>query len=610
MSNHNTTPMKINMSVYFVGSWLFSVFLCTGFLHGIPNDTLRDQLHSLLAVATYGLIYQFPAIIAYWLLRKWRAAAIGLAVTLSALCHLFVFFDGKLYDLYGFHINGFVWNLLTSRGGIESLGADQTNITVVIGYLTALAAIHLSGLLLSRKLSRVRIPAKWVILLFFVATVTERGVYGYSRAELYEPMLARGGALPLYQPTKMNSFLNRLGIQVKKSSAIQMRQKTKQLKYPRQSLVLSKNARPFNILVLVSESLRWDMLNPEVMPNMSRFAKRGWNYTAHYSGGNGTRQGLFALFYGISGNNWDTFLRNRKGPVFFDVLKDYNYQYFIYTSAKFTYPEFDLTIFSQIPKDKLVENNNGEPWMRDEANTSALIDSIKHRDPAKPYLGFMFYEATHARYSFPNKAAINPNYATTLDYAGLSREDLASKIKGLKARYENAAHSIDSQLQRIVEYLQKSGDLNNTLVIITGDHGEEFMERGRWGHNSAFTDWQVRVPMIAWMPGSTARTISMRTSHMDVVPTILKRLGVQNQVKDYSQGIDLSAPQDHRNIIVASWSDIGLINDYGKLVIPYKSTTQHENLATNLNDKPVNGSALVANMRQTIFQVLTESQYN
>lgn len=610
MSNRNKTAMKINMTVYFICTWLFSIFLCTGFFHGIPNDTFRDQFHTLLVVATYGLMYQLPAIIVYLLLRKWRAPAVGLSVALSVLCHLFVFFDGKLFDLYGFHINGFVWNLLTSRGGIESLGADQTNPTVVVGYVTALAAVHLAGLLLSLKLLHVRIPAVWVILLFLVATVTERGVYGYSRAELYEPVLARGNALPLYQPTKMNSVLNRLGIEVKKSSAIQMRQNQKQLKYPRQPLVLSKIDRPFNVLVLVSESLRWDLLNPEVMPNMSRFAKRAWNYTAHYSGGNGTRQGLFALFYGISGNNWDTFLRNRKGPVFFDVLKDYNYQYFIYTSAKFTYPEFDLTIFRQIPKEKLIENNNGEPWMRDEANTSALIDSIKHRDPAKPYFGFMFYESTHARYSFPDKAVINPNYATTLDYAGLSREALVPKIQGLKARYENAAHSIDSQLQRIVEYLQKSGELNNTLVIITGDHGEEFMERGRWGHNSAFTDWQVRVPMIAWVPGSTARTIAKRTSHMDVVPTILKRLGVQNQVKDYSQGVDLSAPQDHRNILVASWSDIGLINEYGKLVIPYKSTTQHENLATNLNDDPVNGSNLVATMRSTIFQVLTESQYN
>lgn len=610
MNGSNSTLMKMNMSAYFICTWLFSIFLCTGFLHGIPNDTLRDQLHTLLALATYGLMYQSPAIIAYLLLRKWRTAAISLSVALSVFCHGLVFFDSKLFDLYGFHINGFVWNLLTSPGGIDSLGADQTNAMVVIGYVAGLAAIHLAGLLLSLKFPHVRIPASIIIVLFLLATLAERGVYAYSQAALYAPVLARGDALPLYQPTKMNSFLKRLGIEVKESSNIQLTQNKGQLKYPKHPMVLSKTDKPLNILILVSESLRWDLLTPEVMPNMSTFAKRAWNFTEHYSGGNGTRQGLFALFYGIAGNNWDMFLRNRRGPVLFDVLNDYNYQYFIYTSAKFTYPEFDQTIFRQIPKEKLVENNNGEPWMRDEANTTTLIDSIKHRDPAKPYFGFMFFEATHARYSFSEKSVVNPNYEKTLDYAGLSREDLAPKIKGLKARYENAAHGIDFQLQRIVEYLQKSGDLDNTLVIITGDHGEEFMERGRWGHNSAFTDWQVRVPMIAWVPGSTAKTVLQRTSHMDVVPTILSRLGMQNPVNDYSTGFDLSTPQDHRNILVASWSDIGLINDYGKIVIPYKSTTQHENLATDLNDKPVNGSSLASNMRSIIFQVLTESQYN
>jgi membrane-anchored protein YejM (alkaline phosphatase superfamily) len=135
----------------------------------------------------------------------------------------------------------------------------------------------------------------------------------------------------------------------------------------------------------------------------------------------------------------------------------------------------------------------------------------------------------------------------------------------MKARYINAAHGIDQQLQRIIASLEKSGDINNTLIIITGDHGEEFMERGRWGHNSAFTDWQIRTPMIVWIPNSSPKTISQRTSHMDVSATILKRLGVTNPIKDYSLGVDLSTPQEHRNIIVASWTDIGLINDFGKL---------------------------------------------
>jgi len=318
---------------------------------------------------------------------------------------------------------------------------------------------------------------------------------------------------------------------------------------------------------------------------------------------------LFSLFYGIHGNYWDTFLLREQGPVLFDVLKDYKYEYFIYTSASFTYPEMDRTFFSQIPKEKLIEYNQGEPWIRDETNTTALINAIKNRDKDKPYFGYLFYESTHARYSFSEKHVVRSDYLKNLDYVGLSRKELAPKIDGMKARYDNAAYSIDMQLQRLVSFLQQTNEMDNTLLIITGDHGEEFMERGRWGHNSSFTDWQIRVPLIVWIPQSQPRTIDQRTSHMDIGPTILKRLGVQNPTRDYSLGLDLASPVDNRTITVASWSDIGLINDEGKLVIPFKSTSQHENLATDLDDNPVSSSELTQKIRPLIMEALVNAQY-
>lgn len=554
-------------------------------------------------------MYQAPAIIGYGILRRWRVFAVFFAVLLSMLGHLFVFFDSRLYDLYAFHLNGFVWNLITTPGGIESLGADQTSFLLVAGYSSTLIAVHVFSLLLSAKFPRMQIHFGMIFILFLLATIAERGIYGYSRADMSGHVLARGDAMPLYQPMKMNTFLQRLGMDVKKTSTIKLDQSNSQLVYPKHPLVFSEVEKPLNIIMLVSESMRWDLLTSQIMPNMSSFARKAWNFTENFSGGNGTRQGLFALFYGIHGNSWDMFLRNKQGPVFFDVLNKYGYQYFLYTGASFTYPEFDQTIFSQIPRDKLIENNEGEPWQRDQTNTTALIRDIEKRDRSKPFFGFLFYESTHARYSFPENAIVRKDYLEQVDYAGLSREELAPQINGLKARYDNAARGIDIQLQRVVDALEQSGDIDTTLLIITGDHGEEFMERGRWGHNSAFNDWQVRVPMIFWMPNSLPRTITQRTSHMDVGPTILTRLGVQNPIKDYSLGIDLATPHDHRNVTVASWSDIGLINDHGKLVIPFKSTTQHHNLATDLNDNPIDGGDLATRTQDVIFQVLRDTRY-
>ncbi len=600
---------KINATAYLLGTWLFSMFLCAHFLQTLPDDTLRDQIHTVLILLTYGVMYQAPAILSYWLLRRFRALAICVAIVFSVLGHLFVFADSRIYDLFAFHINGFVWNLITSPGGLASLGADQTNLLLLMKYVAVLLAVHAVSLLMSFKLSRVHIPVGRLVLLFLLATLSERTIYAYSKAELYGPVLDRGDAMPLYQPMSMNTLLSRMGMVVKKASHVKLDQHEGQLDYPKHPLALSQNSKPLNIVMLVAESMRWDLLTAEIMPNMEAFSRKAWKFTSHYSGGNGTRQGLFALFYGIPGNYWDIFLRIGRGPVLFDVLNDYHYQYFVYTSAKFSYPELDQTVFRQIPKEQLIENNVGEAWQRDESNSTALITAIQNRDRSRPFFGFLFYESTHARYSFPETAIVRKDYLPSVDYAGLSREELAPQVKGLKARYDNAAYGIDRQLQRVVHSLEESGDLDNTLVIVTGDHGEEFMERGRWGHNSSFNDWQVRVPMVVWLPGNVPRVVTERTSHMDIAPTILSRLGVKNPVRDYSLGVDLSSPAAQRNIVVASWSDIGLINDYGKLVIPFKSTTQHQNLATGLDDYPVDGSSLTSKMQPLVLQALADARF-
>ena len=605
----NPEKRHLNITIYFICTSLFSIFLCRVFFESIDNSTSIDTIYAALLIATYGVMYQAPAILSYLLLKHWHKIALYIAATLSVASHLFVFADSHLYDLYDFHINGFVWNLLTTRGGIDSLGADQTNTLLIAGYVTTLAAVHLTALLLSHKQRNAHIPVGSLLILLLAATMIERVAYGYSHARLYAPVLNMSNALPFYQPLTMNGFLHHLGVDVTKASKIEIDESTNGVNYPKNPIKLSKVDKPLNIIILVSESMRWDLLTTKTMPNMTQFSQQAWNFKQHYSGGNGTRQGLFSLFYGLAGNNWDSFLLANKGPVIFDVLDDYEYQYFIYTSAKFTYPELDKTIFSNIPKEKLIENDNGEPWQRDRENTTSLINDMQTRDPSKPFFGFAFYESTHARYSFPENAALRPDYLKSLDYAGLSRKELAPNINGMKARYINAANGIDKQLQRVIGYLTESGDIDNTLVIITGDHGEEFMERGRWGHNSAFTDWQVRTPMIVSIPNTSPRVINQRTSHMDVCSTILTRLGVQNAVKDYSLGTDLGNPVEHRNIIVSSWTDIGLINDFGKLVIPFKSTTQHENLATDINDNPVDSRQLSSQMQSIIFKTLADARY-
>ena len=171
------------------------------------------------------------------------------------------------------------------------------------------------------------------------------------------------------------------------------------LHYPLAKITLNKVDKPYNIIMLVAESLRdKDIFTEQVMPYSTAFAKQhDTRFQQHYSGGNGTRQGLFALFYGLYGIYWDPFLAARRGPVLLYVLHEYNYQYFLYTGARFTYPEFNQTIFSTIPVAQLIETSSGEPWVRDAKNIDLLLDRIDKRDTSKPFMSFVFLNRrTHA----------------------------------------------------------------------------------------------------------------------------------------------------------------------------------------------------------------------
>lgn len=122
---------------------------------------------------------------------------------------------------------------------------------------------------------------------------------------------------------------------------------------------------------------------------------------------------------------------------------------------------------------------------------------------------------------------IRDDYLQEVDYLKLTPSYLAENIEPLKNRYINASHHVDRQIGRLLDYLKASNELDNTILVITGDHGEAFMEKGRWGHNSDFSEEQVKVPLVVSVPGDSPLVVDYPTSHLDFVGTVLSRLGVK-----------------------------------------------------------------------------------
>ncbi len=551
---------------------------------------------------TYGLIYLLPALTLTWLVEKFvhREREIGhkavfypLAVVGTGITTLFFYANAKLFTLYGMFINSFVINLVATPGGLESLGASNASNATFAGI--AVAFLLLQALLLAITLFAYRrfgeprwIPRRFfsaLLILFLLMTVGERMVFAYSTATGVTSISSLTQKIPYYIGISARGFLRQLGVKVKRQEEYKLVKGN--LNYPLNPLQVEKPAKPYNVVWLVSESWRADTLDAEVMPKTWAFAQTAKRFTHNYSSGNGTRVGIFGMFTGIPGNYWFSMLAERKGAAIIDVLKAQDYQMSFYTSAKFSYPEFDSTIFSQVPSDQLHEVKEGLGWERDQKNVGNLLEFIESRDRKRPFFTFMFFESPHARYYFPPESVIRTPYPDDINYFSLSKEQLASNIHLIKNRYINSVHHLDSQFGRVFDYLKKNDLLDNTIVLALGDHGEEFMENGRWGHNSAFTDQQTRTPLVLWVPGMKPSVYEGMSNHMDVIPTLMPIFGVKNPQRDYSTGINLLSSEVRTHAVLAEWSGTAYIDDEVKIALPLSVVATQHPRVTGPHDEPL-----------------------
>ncbi len=585
-----------------------------GYLREIEYSGMITRLFAGAVYLTYFFVFLLPPtvillvlnrILFAGLLRRWferipafRSTIVyGCAVLLFTLLQIAAFADRFVYHLYGFHLNGFVWNLVFTRGGMESLGGGTSTtlsfMLIILGFLVVQTAL----LILLLTVQRIRTlmgpfcRGRALIVGFaFVAGagMFERLTYGISNFRGYTPVLLASNAFPLYMPITFNSLAQKMGFKVSREPSMRVNVDATRLQYPLQPIRRQPVPVRYNIVWLVSESLRQDMVDPEVMPRTWAFAHQSSWFRQHYSGGNGTRMGMFSMFYGLYGSYWFPFLAQKRGPVLMDVLIDAGYQMKLFTSAKFTYPEFNQTIFARLSADQLHEGESQPKWRRDRENVANLLDFIEHRDRAAPFMTFMFFDCPHANYYFPQETVIRRPYAEDLNYATM---DLHKDIGLIKNRYINAGNHLATQIDRILKYLEEQQLLNSTIVLITGDHGEEFMEKGRWGHNSEFTEEQTRPPLVIWVPGRAPREVTRMTSHLDIPATLMPLLGVTNPPRDYSLGYDLFGDVVRDFVVISDWSNIAYVDQRFKAVFPMRSYGFARQKITTRDDGPVKDRA-------------------
>lgn len=612
---------RITLRNYFAAAYL-AVFLAIAlFWPLISVASPAAGLFLVAATAGYAALYLLPVIVLTTLLDRllsWLKVAPGrrlvatylLAFLGSSAVLLAIYADYRLFALYQYHFNGFVWNLLTTPGGIAALGATAATERTIALQVALLLAAAAAGLFLMHRLAAhgksisPAVAARAMVVLVLLLAVEET-VYAHSTYTGREELLEAADVIPFHLRTGAAKLFKRLGVE--RTALSQLRLAGGPLDYPGGSPEAGE-IKKMNVIMLVGESFRWDLLSAEVTPNLWRFAQRSQRFDQHYSGGNRTRMGLFSMFYGLYAPYWYSFEQQRVAPVLMNFMRQQDYQIAAHTSQSFNYPELRHTVFAGVPESDLQELQQGEPWRRDTQNVSDLLGKIDRRDAQRPFFGFMFFESTHAPYDFPeDQDVVRADYLKEMNYVKL---DLTDNIERIHARYINAAHHIDREFGRLLAHLEAAKLLDSTVILFTGDHGEEFMEKGRWGHGhgNTFPEEQIRVPLVLWLPGQAPQVVSHRTSHLQIASTLLEYLGVTAPSRSYSSADNLSHEMPYQ--VVGEYDYMGLIDGRNKITFPYTGSTYFRYGSFDAADHPLTrdaGRQLVAAQQARLDEVVAES---
>ena len=113
-------------------------------------------------------------------------------------------------------------------------------------------------------------------------------------------------------------------------------------------------------------------------------------------------------------------------------------------------------------------------------------------------------------------------------------------VRHLRELYDAGIRQMDTELGRLFSFLKETGRDQDTLIVVTSDHGEEFMEHGRVDHFLTMYQESLRVPLILSGPGiPDGERFGEPVSLIDIAPTVLSLADLP--IPDRVEGRDLSA---------------------------------------------------------------------
>lgn len=464
---------------------------------------------------------------------------------LSILIILYLQIDILVFSQFRYHLSPIVFKLVFGKRATDIFHFSTINTTIALLYLIGLILLEILILYFSSKLSN-KLPnlkIKLILVIVGFLLIGTNFIYAWADASRYRPIAQMKNIYPVFYPLTSESLFRKLNLinkqEIEKNTLLSRSYSKSLINYPLKP-ILSENSQKKNIIFIVIDSWRFNCMTENITPHIFELSKKSQVFQNHKSGSNMTTGGIFSLFYAIPATYYDNFTGLQVSPVFFNEILKQGYTLSILSSSTLENPPFNKNVFSGIQNLRL-ESNGNSPSERDKDIYNEWIKFINGYDSKEntPFFSFLFFDSAHG-FDYPSDFPVK--FKPTLDEVNyIALNDDYNPITFYN-RYKNSLNYIDSLIGNILKKLEEKKLLDSSIVVITGDHGQEFNDnkKGYWQHGGNFSDYQIGTPLIVFDASRPAKTYTHLTLHYDIIPTLMNTvLGVTNHYYDYSVGQNL-----------------------------------------------------------------------
>lgn len=343
------------------------------------------------------------------------------------------------------------------------------------------------------------------------------------------------------------------------------------------SLTVGPTKRRPNVLILAADSLRADRLVPRTMPKMSAFTEGGATFERAYvslprtfsswvtllTGRYPHHHGVRSMFPRWEDRQKDfAALPDRLAAVGYRtaVVSDFAGDIFSRIDLGFetvNTPRFDLlelvrqrALERETPLLPFLHSRMGRKLfptlkaMNHAADPDMLandivdtIDRLVESGKPAPFFVTAFFSTAHFPYSAPYpyyQRFTDPNYRGAYKYhkpVGLDSDGTvsATDVQQIRALYDGSVMAIDDAMAKVIDALRSRKLLDNTIVVVTADHGETLYENDHGaGHGDhLFGDESTHTPLAIVAPGASPQRESGIVRDVDLAPTVYDLVGAE-----------------------------------------------------------------------------------